>query len=207
VSGRVECHLIQGRSGCGQSLWCAAVDQSDLRRNLVKVVWKVTDLLQGGWWSVDVEETGWWADGTEWCNEKGKCGWALVGPTLCSISSLTSFLHIHTSSSRSVTLQTTFAKFILRSDWPPHTPPTPTPPLYKAAFHSAAYLCSNLWPLKMGPTVAPETSSRNLPYTPCKIPKTKNQYSFHSESLKSGIMLIESCCLLNSGIHYVQHFQ
>ena len=34
-------------------------------------------------------------------------------------------------------------------------------------------------------TAAPETSSRNLPYTPCKIPKTKNRYSFHGESLKS----------------------
>jgi hypothetical protein len=35
----------------------------------------------------------------------------------------------------------------------------------------------------MGHTAAPETS-RNLPYTPCKIPQTKNQYSFHCESLK-----------------------
>jgi hypothetical protein len=52
--------------------------------------------------------------------------------------------------------------------------------------HSAVHLRSYLWPLKMGPTAAPETSSINLPYTPCKIPKTKNQYSFHGESLKSG---------------------
>ena len=44
---------------------------------------------------------------------------------------------------------------------------------------------SNVWPLKMGLTAAPKTSSRNLPYIPCKIPKTKNQYSFHGESLKS----------------------
>ena len=28
-----------------------------------------------------------------------------------------------------------------------------------------------------GPTAAPETSSENLPRTPCKIPKTKNQKS------------------------------
>jgi hypothetical protein len=28
----------------------------------------------------------------------------------------------------------------------------------------------------MGPTAAPETSSRNLPYTPCKIPKTLLSY-------------------------------
>jgi hypothetical protein len=42
----------------------------------------------------------------------------------------------------------------------------------------------NLWPLKMGPTAAPEATSRSLPYTPYKIPKTKNQYSFHCESLK-----------------------
>ena len=41
------------------------------------------------------------------------------------------------------------------------------------------------WPLKMGPTAAPETSSANLPYTPCQNSKTKNQYSFHGESLKS----------------------
>jgi hypothetical protein len=31
----------------------------------------------------------------------------------------------------------------------------------------------------------PETSSGNLPRTPCTIPKTKNQYSFHGERLKS----------------------
>jgi hypothetical protein len=31
----------------------------------------------------------------------------------------------------------------------------------------------------------PETSSGNLPRTPCKIPKTKNQYSFDGESSKS----------------------
>ena len=37
----------------------------------------------------------------------------------------------------------------------------------------------------MRPTAAPETSSENSPRTPCKIPKTKNQYSFHGESLKS----------------------
>ena len=36
-----------------------------------------------------------------------------------------------------------------------------------------------------GAAVGPETSSSNLPCTPCKIPKTKNQYSFHGESLKS----------------------
>jgi hypothetical protein len=36
-----------------------------------------------------------------------------------------------------------------------------------------------------GPTVAPETSSGNSPCTLCKISKTKNQYSFHGESLKS----------------------
>jgi hypothetical protein len=33
----------------------------------------------------------------------------------------------------------------------------------------------NSYPLKMGPTAAPETSSGNLSYTPCKVPKTKNQ--------------------------------
>jgi hypothetical protein len=32
---------------------------------------------------------------------------------------------------------------------------------------------------------APETSSGNSPRTPCKICKTKNQYLFHSETLKS----------------------
>jgi hypothetical protein len=37
---------------------------------------------------------------------------------------------------------------------------------------------SSNWPLKMGPAAAPETSSSNLPCTPCKISKTKNQYSF-----------------------------
>jgi hypothetical protein len=88
----------------------------------------------------------------------------------------------------SVALQTTFEKS--SSNWigpccTPQTPPTPTPPLYKAASHSAAHLCSNLWPLKMGPTAAPETSWGTSSCTLCKIPKTKNQYSFHGESLKS----------------------
>jgi hypothetical protein len=40
------------------------------------------------------------------------------------------------------------------------------------------------WPVKMGPTAAPETSSANSPRIPCKNPKTKHQYSFHGESLK-----------------------
>jgi hypothetical protein len=40
----------------------------------------------------------------------------------------------------------------------------------------------------MGPTAAPETSSGNLPRTPCKISETRNQYSFHGESLKSRLM-------------------
>ena len=40
-------------------------------------------------------------------------------------------------------------------------------------------------PVKMGTTAAPETSSGNSPRTPCKIPKTKNQYSFHGGSPKS----------------------
>jgi hypothetical protein len=30
-----------------------------------------------------------------------------------------------------------------------------------------------LWPLKMGPTAAPETSSENLTYTPCKNPHNR----------------------------------
>jgi hypothetical protein len=33
--------------------------------------------------------------------------------------------------------------------------------------------------------VGPETSSGNSPCTPCKKQTTKNQYSFHGESLKS----------------------
>jgi hypothetical protein len=37
----------------------------------------------------------------------------------------------------------------------------------------------------MTPTTAPETSSENLPRTPCKTSETENQYSFHGESLKS----------------------
>jgi hypothetical protein len=32
---------------------------------------------------------------------------------------------------------------------------------------------SSLWPVKMGPTAAPETSSGNLPRTSCKNPKIK----------------------------------
>jgi hypothetical protein len=40
-------------------------------------------------------------------------------------------------------------------------------------------------PLKMESTAAPETSSGNIPYTPYKNPKTKNQYSFPGECLKS----------------------
>jgi hypothetical protein len=36
-----------------------------------------------------------------------------------------------------------------------------------------------------GTAVGPKTSWGNLPCTPLKIPKTKNQYSFHGESLKS----------------------
>jgi hypothetical protein len=30
--------------------------------------------------------------------------------------------------------------------------------------------------VKMAPTAAPKMSSANLPYTPCKNPKTRNQY-------------------------------
>jgi hypothetical protein len=45
-------------------------------------------------------------------------------------------------------------------------------------------LHSNLWPLKMGPIAALETSSTNLSYTTCKNPKIENRYSFHGESLK-----------------------
>jgi hypothetical protein len=37
----------------------------------------------------------------------------------------------------------------------------------------------------MEPTAAPETSSENSRRTPCKIPKTENQYLFHGKSLKS----------------------
>ena len=62
--------------------------------------------------------------------------------------------------------------------------PTPMPPLHKLASHSAAHLRSNLWPMKMGTTAAPETSSGNLCCTPCKIPKIKNLYLFHGDSLK-----------------------
>jgi hypothetical protein len=36
----------------------------------------------------------------------------------------------------------------------------------------------------MGPTAVSETSG-SLPRTGCKNPNTKNQYSFHGESLKS----------------------
>ena len=49
---------------------------------------------------------------------------------------------------------------------------------------------SDSWPVKMGPTAAPETSSENLPSKPCKNPKTKNQYSFHGESLKSRYIIL-----------------
>jgi hypothetical protein len=38
-----------------------------------------------------------------------------------------------------------------------------------------------------GLTAAPETPSENSPRTPYKNPKTKNQYSFHGESLKSSV--------------------
>jgi hypothetical protein len=38
---------------------------------------------------------------------------------------------------------------------------------------------------KMGPTAVSETSSTNLPFTPCKTPKPKYQYSSDGESLKS----------------------
>jgi hypothetical protein len=43
-----------------------------------------------------------------------------------------------------------------------------------------------------GPTTVPETSSGNSPRTPCKNRKTKNQYSFHGESLKTRV-LASSC--------------
>ena len=43
-----------------------------------------------------------------------------------------------------------------------------------------------------GPTAAPETSSGNSTRTPCKNPKTKNQYSFHRESLKSFFLSVLS---------------
>ena len=48
----------------------------------------------------------------------------------------------------------------------------------------------------MGPTAAPETPSVNLPYTPCKNTKTKNQYSFHGESLKSRLSCFSKGSLL-----------
>ena len=41
------------------------------------------------------------------------------------------------------------------------------------ASHSVAHLRSASLPVKMVPTVAPETSSTNSPRTPCKVPKTK----------------------------------
>jgi hypothetical protein len=50
-------------------------------------------------------------------------------------------------------------------------------------------------PVKMGQTVAPKTSSENSPHTPCKNPKTKNQYSFQSESLKSRCMTNTASCI------------
>ena len=56
----------------------------------------------------------------------------------------------------------------------PQTLPTPTPLLYKAAFYFVAHLRSDSWPVKTGPTAAPETSG-NLPCTPYRIPKTRNQ--------------------------------
>jgi hypothetical protein len=65
------------------------------------------------------------------------------------------------------------------------TPPTPTPPLCKVASQSAAHFCSDSRLVKMGPTAVSKTLSTNLPYTPCKTPKLKYQYSSHGESLKS----------------------
>ena len=41
-----------------------------------------------------------------------------------------------------------------------------------------------------GTTASPETPSENLPRTPWKIPKTKYQYSFHGESLKSKFWIL-----------------
>jgi hypothetical protein len=50
-----------------------------------------------------------------------------------------------------------------------------TSPLYKAAPHSVAHLRSDLWPVKTGPIMAPETSSENSSRTPCKNPNIKNR--------------------------------
>jgi hypothetical protein len=58
---------------------------------------------------------------------------------------------------------------------------------WAAEWNVAAHLRSNLCPLNMGLTAAPETSSRNLPYTPCKI----NQYLLHGESLKIIIYFVD----------------
>ena len=45
-----------------------------------------------------------------------------------------------------------------------------------------------------GAAVGPETSSENSPRTPCKNPKTKNQYSFHGESLKLRLFNMSVVC-------------
>ena len=58
------------------------------------------------------------------------------------------------------------------------------PQLWLMTSEDGTHSCDS-WPVKMGPTAPPKTLSGNLPRTPYKIPKTKNQYSFHGESLKS----------------------
>jgi hypothetical protein len=86
------------------------------------------------------------------------------------------------------------------------TPPTLTPVLYKAASHSVAHLRSDSSPVKMGSTVAPETSSGNSPRTLCKNPKTKNQYAFYGESLKSSLELVFQTDLLTGRLKVMGNF-
>jgi hypothetical protein len=45
------------------------------------------------------------------------------------------------------------------------------------------------WPVKMRPTAAPETSSENLPCTPCKNPKTKTQRVVYWAENTDGLFL------------------
>ena len=70
--------------------------------------------------------------------------------------------------------------------------------LQEAAYWSG-YSYFYLWPVKMGPTAVFETSSVNLPRTPCINPEAKKRYSTHGESLQSGRYLF-SLTALHSGI-------
>ena len=91
--------------------------QSDLRMNLAKVVWRVTDLLDEVWmWRKLVDELTEQSVGPTNAQPHFPFSLHHSVPSAHQPVSSTSTLH-QPPCSRSVTFQTTFTKFLLKSDW------------------------------------------------------------------------------------------